>query len=185
MTVGVAYTTEDRDSSHWLNGSYNSHSEDASVLQGFAEAAYNFDLGAAKVSPYVGFTWAHVKSDGFTETAGGVQFTTQDQKDDLQISTLGVRTSLPFNWGTLPVAVKADLGWSHFYGDTDAVTRLQLGANGGIAELTSNELKDQFNLGLGIVGQVAKNATVGVSYTGAFGSDTDTHGIIGTFRLAF
>lgn len=38
----------------------------------------------------------------------------------------------------LPVAVKADLGWSHFYGDT-----------------------------------------------GAFGSDTDTHGIIGTFRLAF
>lgn len=185
VTVGVAYTTEDRDSSHWLNGSYNSHSEDASVLQGFAEAAYNFDLGAAKVSPYVGFTWAHVKSDGFTETAGGVQFTTQDQKDDLQISTLGVRTSLPFNWGTLPVAVKADLGWSHFYGDTDAVTRLQLGANGGIAELTSNELKDQFNLGLGIVGQVAKNATVGVSYTGAFGSDTDTHGIIGTFRLAF
>lgn len=185
VTAGVAYTTEDRDSTHQLNGIYNTHSEDASVLQGFAEAAYNLDLGAAKVAPYVGFTWAHVKTDGFTEQGGAHQFAVKDQKDDIQISTLGVRTALPFNWGTLPVAVKADLGWSHFYGDTESVTKMQLGTNGGWATLTGKELKDQFNLGLGIVGQVAKNATVGVSYTGAWGSDTDTHGIIGSFRLAF
>ena len=185
VTAGLAYTTEDRDSTHQLNGTYNTHSEDASVLQGFAEAAYNLDLGAAKVSPYVGFTWAHVKSDGFTEQGGAHQFAVKDQKDDVQISTLGVRTALPFNWGTLPVAVKADLGWSHFYGDTEPVTKMQLGTNGGWATLTGKELKDQFNLGLGIVGQVSKNATVGVSYTGAWGADADTHGIIGSFRLAF
>ena len=185
VTAGLAYTSEDRDSTHQLNGTFNKHSEDASVLQGFAEAAYNLDLGAAKVSPYVGFTWARVKSDGFTEQGGAHQFAVKDQKDDVQISTVGLRSALPFNWGTLPVAVKADLGWSHFYGDTESVTKMQMGANGAWADITGKELKDQFNLGLGIVGQVSKNATVGVSYTGAWGSDTDTHGIIGSFRLAF
>ena len=88
-------------------------------------------------------------------------------------------------WGTMPVALKADLGWSHYFGDTEAVTRMQLGVGGAIAELQAKELKDQVNLGLGITGQVSQNATVGVSYTGSFGTDVDTHGLTATFRYAF
>ena len=51
---------------------------------------------------------------------------------------------------------------------------------------TSGEgTQDQVNLGLGITGQVSQNATVGVSYTGSFGTDVDTHGLTATFRYAF
>ena len=43
----------------------------------------------------------------------------------------------------------------------------------------------RFAFGLGIVGKVAKHATVGVSYTGAWGSDVDSHGIMGNLRINF
>lgn len=185
ITYGVAYTDEDRDTKRALNGAGTAHSEKASVLQGFVEGAYNFDLSVAKVSPYVGFTWAHVKADGATDVAMGQQFKTADIKDDIQIATLGVRTSMPFMMGAMPVAVKADLGWSHYFGDTEAVANVQMGADGQFAKIEGNELKDQFNVGLGITGQVAKHATVGVSYSGAFGNDIKTHGIFANVRFNF
>lgn len=185
FAYGVAYTTEDRDSSHVLGTTANSHDEDATVLQAYAEAAYRFDVAGAKIDPYLGLTWARVEADGFSEAMSGESFSVKDQKDDIQIATLGARATLPLTWGTMPVALKADLGWSHYFGDTEAVTRMQLGAGGAIAELQAKELKDQVSLGLGITGQVSQNATVGVSYTGSFGTDADTHGLTATFRYAF
>lgn len=185
FAYGVAYTTEDRDSSHVLGTTANSHDEDATVLQAYAEAAYRFDVAGAKIDPYLGLTWARVEADGFSEAMSGESFAVKDQKDDIQIATLGARATLPLTWGTMPVTLKADLGWSHYFGDTEAVTRMQLGAGGAIAELQAKELKDQVSLGLGITGQVSQNATVGVSYTGSFGTDADTHGVTATFRYAF
>lgn len=185
FAYGVAYTAEDRESSHVLGTTANSHDEDATVLQAYAEAAYRFDVAGAKIDPYLGLTWARVEVDGFSEAMSGESFAVKDQKDDIQIATLGARATLPMTWGTMPVALKADLGWSHYFGDTEAVTRMQLGVGGAIAELQAKELKDQVNLGLGITGQVSQNATVGVSYTGSFGTDADTHGVTATFRYAF
>ena len=70
MTYGVAYTDEDRDTVRVMNTNVNQHSENASVLQGFVEGAYNFDLSVAKVSPYVGFTWARVETGFISEVRG-------------------------------------------------------------------------------------------------------------------
>ena len=185
FTYGLAYTDEDRDTVRNFAGVMQNHSENASVLQGFAEAGYNFQVAAAKVTPYAGLTWARVETDAVVESFGGHDFKTAGVKDDLQIATLGVRTALPFNWGTFPVALKADAGWSHFFGDKDGVASVQMGADGKFASIEGSDLKDQFNLGLGLVGKVGKHATVGFSYTGAWGSDVDTHGIMANARFNF
>ncbi|BBF23585.1 autotransporter domain-containing protein [Sutterella megalosphaeroides] len=185
LTYGVNYTTEDRDSQHLMGETQNAHSEDATVLQAYAEAAYKFDVGGLSIDPYLGFAWARVETDGFAENLGSTAMSVKDQKDDIQMTTLGARFTLPFTMGTMPVAFKADAGWTHYFGDTESITQLQLGAGGNVAQIQGKELKDQFNLGLGVNGQVAKNVTVGVSYTGSFGTDTDTHGVIGNVRFAF
>lgn len=185
FTYGVNYTTEDRDSQHLMGETQNAHSEDATVLQAYAEAAYKFNVGGLSIDPYLGFAWARVETDGFSENLGSTAMSVKDQKDDIQMTTLGARFTLPFTMGTMPVALKADAGWTHYFGDTESITQLQLGAGGNIAQIQGQELKDQFNLGLGVNGQVAKNVTVGVSYTGSFGTDTDTHGVIGNVRFAF
>lgn len=78
----------------------NSHSEDASVSQGFAEVAYTgINLGAVAIDPYLGFTWARVKTDGATEKAGVESFKMKDIEDDIQIATLGARFTAPFTMG--------------------------------------------------------------------------------------
>lgn len=79
------------------------------------------------------------------------------------------------------MAVKADAGYSHFFGDTEGVTRLQLGKNGGWAEIEGSEL----NVGLGVTAQEARSATVGINYGASLGSDQKTHGINATLRIAF
>ena len=185
MTYGVAYTDEDRDTVRVMNTNVNQHSENASVLQGFVEGAYNFDLSVAKVSPYVGFTWARVETDAVVDNAIGHSFKTDEIKDDIQIATLGVRTAVPFAMGNMPVALTADLGWSHYFGDSEGLVNVQMGEGGKFAAIEGSELKDQANLGLGIVGQVAKHATVGVSYSGSWGSDINTHGIFSNVRFNF
>lgn len=185
MTYGVAYTVEDRDTVRVMNTNVNQHSENASVLQGFVEGAYNFDLSVAKVSPYVGFTWARVETDAVTDHMDTNSYKTDEIKDDIQIATLGVRTSVPFAMGNMPVALTADLGWSHYFGDTEGLVNVQMGEGGKFAAIEGSELKDQANLGLGIVGQVAKHATVGVSYSGSWGSDINTHGIFANVRFNF
>ena len=185
MTYGVAYTDQDRDTTRVWGTTMNQHSENASVLQGFVEGAYNFDLSVAKISPYVGFTWARVETDAMTDNTLGHSFKTDEIKDDIQIATLGVRTAVPFAMGNMPVALTADLGWSHYFGDTEGLVNVQMGEGGKFATIEGSELKDQANLGLGIVGQVAKHATVGVSYSGSWGSDINTHGIFANVRFNF
>lgn len=186
LTYGVGYTTEDRDSSRQLWGAQNSHSEDATALQVFAEAAYNdLYVGTVNVAPYFGYSWLRIETDGFTESAQGTNFRMQDTEDDVHVATVGARVTAPVMVGKMPVALKADVGYSRFFGDTESVTRMQLGNGGAIASIEGEELEGQVNFGLGVTAQIGKRATLGVSYTGAYGSDTDTHGIGANLRFNF
>lgn len=186
LTYGVGYTTEDRDSSRQFWGAQNSHSEDATALQVFAEAAYNdLYVGTVNVAPYFGYSWLRIETDGFTESAQGTNFRMQDTEDDVHVATVGARVTAPVMVGKMPVALKADVGYSRFFGDTESVTRMQLGNGGAIASIEGEELEGQVNFGLGVTAQIGKRATLGVSYTGAYGSDTDTHGIGANLRFNF
>ena len=105
LTYGVGYTTEDRDSSRQFWGAQNSHSEDATALQVFAEAAYNdLYVGTVNVAPYFGYSWLRIETDGFTESAQGTNFRMQDTEDDVHVATVGARVTAPVMVGKMPVA---------------------------------------------------------------------------------
>lgn len=186
LTYGIGYTTEDRDSIRTFASTANAHSEDATALQVFAEAAYNdFYLGSVNIAPYFGYEWMRIETDGFSEAAMGHDFRMGDVEDDLQVATIGARVTAPVMVGKMPVAFKADVGYSRFFGDTESVTSMQLGNGGAIASIEGEELEGQVNFGLGVTAQIGKRATVGINYTGAYGSDTDTHGIGAALRVNF
>ena len=186
LTYGIGYTTEDRDSIRTFAGTPNVHSEDATALQVFAEVAYNdFYLGSVNIAPYFGYEWMRIETDGFSEAAMGHDFRMGDVEDDLQVATIGARVTAPVMVGKMPVAFKADVGYSRFFGDTESVTSMQLGNGGAIASIEGEELEGQVNFGLGVTAQIGKRATVGINYTGAYGSDTDTHGIGAALRVNF
>ena len=188
ISYGVTHTMQSREGHRTANFAntvgYNKIDSDAKITQFYVEGAYtglSFQNGAS-VEPYVGFSYIHATADGVSDKLGNMTYTTDIKDQNLQVSTLGVRGQVPFTAGTAKVALKGDLAWNHFYGDTVAQGRL-----GGVAAgvIEGAELSDMVSVGLGIEATVGKSTTFGLSYTGNFDSDVKSNGISANIRYAF
>lgn len=188
-TYGFVYSHQSADATRALQvGSQlgmNAFSGDTDITQIFAEAAYTgLNTDAYSIEPYFGLSWIHAESDGFNEQVGTMAFSTTTEDQDVQVTTLGVRGAIPFTMGETKVALKGDVAWNHFFGDTEAEASMAL-AGSGVARLKGGELGDMASVGLGVEAQVGKMTTMGLSYTGAYDGDITSHGISANVRFNF
>ena len=188
-TYGFVYRHQSADATRALQvGSQlgmNAFSGDTDITQIFAEAAYTgLNTDAYSIEPYFGLSWIHAESDGFNEQVGTMAFSTTTEDQDVQVTTLGVRGAIPFTMGETKVALKGDVAWNHFFGDTEAEASMAL-AGSGVAHLKGGELGDMASVGLGVEAQVGKMTTMGLSYTGAYDGDITSHGISANVRFNF
>lgn len=188
-TYGFVYSHQSADATRALQvGSQlgmNAFSGDTDITQIFAEAAYTgLNTDAYSIEPYFGLSWIHAESDGFNEQVGTMAFSTTTEDQDVQVTTLGVRGTIPFTMGETKVALKGDVAWNHFFGDTEAEASMAL-AGSGVAHLKGGELGDMASVGLGVEAQVGKMTTMGLSYTGAYDGDITSHGISANVRFNF
>ena len=188
-TYGFVYSHQSADATRALQvGSQlgmNAFSGDTDITQIFAEAAYTgLNTDAYSIEPYFGLSWFHAESDGFNEQVGTMAFSTTTEDQDVQVTTLGVRGAIPFTMGETKVALKGDVAWNHFFGDTEAEASMAL-AGSGVAHLKGGELGDMASVGLGVEAQVGKMTTMGLSYTGAYDGDITSHGISANVRFNF
>ena len=188
-TYGFVYSHQSADATRALQvGSQlgmNAFSGDTDITQIFAEAAYTgLNTDAYSIEPYFGLSWIHAESDGFNEQVGTMAFSTTTEDQDVQVTTLGVRGAIPFTMGETKVALKGDVAWNHFFGDTEAEASMNL-AGSGVAHLKGGELGDMASVGLGVEAQVGKMTTMGLSYTGAYDGDITSHGISANVRFNF
>ena len=188
-TYGFVYSHQSADATRALQvGSQlgmNAFSGDTDITQIFAEAAYTgLNTDAYSIEPYFGLSWIHAESDGFNEPVGPMAFSTTTEDQDVQVTTLGVRGAIPFTMGETKVALKGDVAWNHFFGDTEAEASMAL-AGSGVAHLKGGELGDMASVGLGVEAQVGKMTTMGLSYTGAYDGDITSHGISANVRFNF
>lgn len=186
---GFVYSHQSADATRALQvGSQlgmNAFSGDTDITQIFAEAAYTgLNTDAYSIEPYFGLSWIHAESDGFNEQVGTMAFSTTTEDQDVQVTTLGVRGAIPFTMGETKVALKGDVAWNHFFGDTEAEAAMAL-AGSGVAHLKGGELGDMASVGLGVEAQVGKMTTMGLSYTGAYDGDITSHGISANVRFNF
>lgn len=186
---GFVYSHQSADATRALQvGSQlgmNAFSGDTDITQIFAEAAYTgLNTDAYSIEPYFGLSWIHAESDGFNEQVGTMAFSTTTEDQDVQVTTLGVRGAIPFTMGETKVALKGDVAWNHFFGDTEAEASMAL-AGSGVAHLKGGELGDMASVGLGVEAQVGKMTTMGLSYTGAYDGDITSHGISANVRFNF
>lgn len=188
-TYGFVYSHQSADATRALQvGSQlgmNAFSGDTDITQIFAEAAYTgLNTDAYSIEPYFGLSWIHAESDGFNEQVGTMAFSTTTEDQDVQVTTLGVRGAIPFTMGETKVALKGDVAWNHFFGDTEAEASMAL-VGSGVAHLKGGELGDMASVGLGVEAQVGKMTTMGLSYTGAYDGDITSHGISANVRFNF
>lgn len=163
----------------------NAFSGKTDLTQIFGEVAYKgLNTTGYSFEPYFGLSWIHAESDAFNEQVGNMKFATTPADQDVQVTTVGIRGALPFTVGATQMAVKGDLAWNHFFGDTEAEAAMNLGGS-AVANLKGGELGDMASVGLGLEAKVGKMTTMGVSYTGAYDGDITSHGISANVRFNF
>ena len=189
LTYGFAYTTQDREGSQSFTFldqvTHNSIDYDATVFQVFGEASYKgLNTQSYRIEPYFGLSWMMVSADDFTGRAGNHRVKTEIDDRNLGTANIGVRGALPFTAGGLAMKVRADVGYMHFFGDKEATAKITVG-DAGRASIKGEELTGMGMVGLGVEAAIGKTATLGVNYTGAFGSDITSHGIGAKLDIKF
>ena len=189
LTYGFAYTTQDREGKRdltFLDRTTRSAIDyNATVFQIFGEASYKgFNTESYQVEPYIGLSWLKVSADDFTENAGGYNMKTEIDDQNLGMANIGVRGALPFTAGSVAMKVRADIGYMQFFGDKEASADMTVG-DAGTATIKGEELSGMGMVGVGLDAAIGKNATIGINYTGAFGSDITSHGVGAKLGIKF
>jgi outer membrane autotransporter protein len=147
----------------------------AGTTQAFGEAGYAIQTGALTLEPFANLAYVKLRTDGFTEKGGNAALKANGQSSDTTFSTLGLRVQ-----GDLSEGIKANaaLGWRHAFGDTTPQARVAF-AGGGEAFTVSGVpiAKNAAAIELGLQMAVSKDATLGLSYSGQFGSGIRDNGV--------
>jgi len=150
-------------------------SYDGHKTQVFAEASKAFQVNTLRVSPYLGLTQTWLHSEAARETGSLAALDVRSQSDSVLHSTVGVRVAYQLPTAK-PVAVTADLGWSHAFGDTDGTTSNRFAGAGNRFSVQGTAVgKNTAQIGAGVQAQLSPNAALSVGYQGQFGSKVSSH----------
>ncbi|KAB2697611.1 autotransporter domain-containing protein [Ochrobactrum sp. Kaboul] len=164
-----------------LNADY-----DAGTFQIFGELGYKVRLPKAVIEPYANLSYVRLRTDGFDEdgqTAAALSMNSDTMSTTF--STLGVRASTGFNLGTIPTTARAYLGWRHAAGDTDSVSTASFVGSSAFTVAGAPIAKDTAIIEAGLDFELSKDATLGVSYSGQFGSGAQRNGFNAALKVSF
>lgn len=107
------------------------------------------------------------------------------QHTDTTYTTLGIRASAPFNLGRATGKVRGLIGWRHADGDTTPRTALAFSGGDAFTIAGLPITRNAAVLEAGLDFTLGKHATVGVSYTGQFGSHSHDNGAQAHLAIRF
>lgn len=155
---------------------------DAQAVSGYVEAAWTFDVGTARYTPYLNVTHTRLRTDGFTEQGGNAALSVASQRDDYTTATLGMRAG----WELGDRArLEAGLGWQHAFGDTDLARTLRFAAADSFT-VRSVALAENAAVGeLGVSVQTSQASRLSMMLQGASGDGETAYGAQLTWGWSF
>ena len=159
---------------------------DAGTFQLFGELGYKIRLPKAVIEPYANLSYIRLKTDGFNEDGQSAAALSVDSDTmGTTFSTLGFRASTGFDLGTVPTTARADLGWRHAAGDIDPVSTASFVGSDAFTVAGAPIAKDTAIIEAGLDFALSKDATLGVSYSGQFGSGSQRNGFNAALKVSF
>ncbi|WP_202327022.1 autotransporter domain-containing protein [Mesorhizobium sp. 113-3-9] len=158
---------------------------DAATAQAFGELAYKTDAGPFAFEPFANLAYVNLHTDGFAESGGTAALTSGSSSSDATFTTLGVRASTDVTIGGVAATARGMFGWRHAYGE---VTPLSTFAFAGGDDFTIAGVpiaRDAMLVEAGFDVQLARNATLGLSYAGQFGPDAFDNGFKANLGIKF
>jgi subtilase-type serine protease len=190
LRTGLAYTWHSLETSRQaafqgfsdgLKGDY-----DASTTQAFGELGYSTGAGPFALEPFANLAHVHLHTDAFTEKGGMAALIGGSASTDVTFSTLGARAATKVSFGSVDATATGSLGWRHAFGDTKPFSRLAFASAGSFADIAGVAVaKDAGVIQLGLDFALTPMATLGVSYSGQFGSNTTDQSIRANLNVKF
>lgn len=143
---------------------------DAATFQAFGELGYRIDTKRVAFEPFANLAHVRVKTDGFSETGGIAGLRAHSETTDTTFTTLGLRASAPFSLGATDVEIRGTLGWQHAFGDITPSSTLAFATGNTFSTAGVPIAEDTALVEAGVDFKLSHRATLGVSYTGQFGS---------------
>ncbi|MFC0219563.1 autotransporter domain-containing protein [Pseudochelatococcus lubricantis] len=189
LRFGGAYTWHDVSADRFatfagfsdgLRGSY-----DAATAQVFGEVGYRFDVGAVSFEPFAGLAYVNLHTDGFVERGGAAALFSKGDDTDVTYSTLGLRLSATFDLGSVKATARGLVGWRHAFDDITPESTFWFGRGSAFTTSSVPVARDVAVLEAGLDAAVTDAVTVGLSYAGQLGDDTQDHGFKANLNWKF
>ncbi|HVE07172.1 MAG TPA: autotransporter domain-containing protein, partial [Paraburkholderia sp.] len=191
VRLGAAYTWNDIGMDRYPNFTgFSDHDKSdysAKTAQVFGEVGYAIPLDRFALEPFAGLAYVNLHTDGFTENGGDGALRSSGETDNIGFSTLGLRIATRL--GSLPLAAfsaHAMAGWRHAFGNAQPTSTLAFVSGGSSFDVAGVPIaRDTAVVELGLDANVAKNMTLGVSYSGQYGGGSHDNAIWGRFAWKF
>ncbi|MBZ9770884.1 autotransporter outer membrane beta-barrel domain-containing protein, partial [Mesorhizobium sp. CA6] len=158
---------------------------DAGTAQVFGELAYKADAGRFKFEPFANLAYVSVHTDGFTEKGGGAALTSASSTANATFTTLGLRASTDLTLGSIEATARGTLGWRHAFGDVTPTSTFAFAGGNAFTIAGVPIARDSVVIEAGFDLPISANATLGLSYTGQFGSHKADNGVKANLDLQF
>lgn len=159
---------------------------DARTAQIFGETGYRTALGGIEVEPFAGFAYVNHHTDAMHEQGGDAALDGASTSDGLGYATLGIRGSATVVASdTVLLTLRGMVGWQHAFGDVSPAARLAF-TGGSTFEVAGTPIeRNAAIVKVGADVDLARNLTLGASYSGRLGSDRQDHEIKANMKIAF
>ncbi|PCE32533.1 autotransporter domain-containing protein [Burkholderia ubonensis] len=188
---GAAYTwhriNADRHPSYAGFSDSNSASYDANTAQVFGEVGYALPVGRFALEPFAGLAYVRLHTNAYTESGGAAALSTGSDTSHVGFSTLGVRAATELGvLATSALTAHTTVGWRHAFGNVRPTSTFAFAAGSTSFQVAGVPIaRDSAVLELGLDASVTKNLTLGVSYSGQFGSGVRDNAVLGNILWKF
>ena len=165
-----------------VNGDYN-----GTTVSAYAEAGKIFEAGRWRIQPLVAFSYAHLETDGYTET-GPVPATlliVNGSDFDSLKSMIGARFAYPIQLDSgRKLVPEARVVWAHeFLDDQSNFVAAPVFAPGATFLVQGEEYsRDSIIVGTGISAPLTDQTTIFIDYDAGLNADITTHTVSAGFR---
>ncbi|TRL39402.1 autotransporter outer membrane beta-barrel domain-containing protein [Rhizobium straminoryzae] len=150
------------------------------TAQVFAELSSDIRAGDATLTPFANIAHVRLWTDGFAEQGGSAALSGSNSIDEVTVSTLGLRVATDLPVAELPMALTAELGWRHVFGDLSPDTTLAYGGGQRFTVGGVSLPRDAAVLKAGIEARLSSAMRLTFNWNGIFSADE----ISNTARLA-
>lgn len=163
-----------------LKGDYR-----AGTAQAFGELAYGIRIGSFGFEPFVNAAYVNLHTDGFVERGGAAALQSARTTTGVAFTTLGLHLSSGVMLGSVAATARGTLGWRHALDDVTPLSTFALAGGSPFAVAGVPIARDAAVIDAGLDFALAKNATLGISYTGQFASRATDQSIKGNLAIRF